>query len=149
MSGSQTVTTVQMTFSFVSLLVEHNKPSCFNPPENIVDQAPSGSVTMELSQKVQPFGNVKGPLLIKYLHCWQNTGGGLTQNPQLKFPIFLFSLCTASSAMTSHGRGKGRNLRRRRRNLMSYLPLVYRRRRDENRRHLDGSIRICLLSLKL
>ena len=33
---------------------------------------------MELPQKVWHFGNVKGLLVIKYLDCWQNTGGGLT-----------------------------------------------------------------------
>ena len=32
---------------------------------------------------------VKGPLVIIYLNCWQNTGGVLTQEPHLKA---LFSL---------------------------------------------------------
>ena len=39
---------------------------------------------MDMSQKVWPFGNVKGLLVIKYLDCWQNTGDGLTREPQLK-----------------------------------------------------------------
>ena len=33
-------------------------------------------------QKIWPFGNVKGPLVTKYLDRWQNTDGGLTQEPQ-------------------------------------------------------------------
>ena len=49
----------------------------------LIDQAPRVSVSMELPQKFWPFGNVKGPLVIKYyLDCWQNTGDGLTQEPQ-------------------------------------------------------------------
>ena len=45
---------------------------------------------MELPQKIWPFGNVKGLLMIKYSDYWQNTVGGLIQEPQLEGPFLSY-----------------------------------------------------------
>ena len=67
-----------------------------------VERVPRGSVLMEQPQNNWPFGNVKGPLVIKYLDCWQNTGGGLSQEPQLKCSFFLFSLFIGKNINNAH-----------------------------------------------
>ena len=41
-------------------------------------------ISMELPQKVWPIDNVRLPLVIKFLDCLLDTGGGVTPEPHFK-----------------------------------------------------------------